>query len=93
MVYVAELNTNNRIKLRLSPLVCSSSPEKCHLLPHVYLSLYHMPLDGSLACLFGYYKALKRTQTIKRRLPGLTAISRHTLAWISWVEEDANTLP
>lgn len=26
-----------------------------------------MPVDGSLAYLFGYYKALKRTQTIKRK--------------------------
>lgn len=33
--------------------------------PH--FSFYHMPLDGSLLCLFGYYKALKRTQTIKRK--------------------------
>lgn len=64
MVYVAELNTNNKIKLSLSSPVSSFSPE-CLLLPHISPSLYHKPLDGSLACLFNYYKALKRIQTIK----------------------------
>lgn len=63
MVYIAALNTNNKIKLSLSPPSLQLFSRKVFSVPH--LSLYHMPLDGSLACIFGYYKALKRIQTIK----------------------------